>query len=215
MGEGSSSDGRLKRATFGWVARRLSAVLVASLVVAAAPASADTAASPSLRQLAKGLNAAGSPGAVVLVRDSNGVRAGAAGYANLRTKERMRADHAFRVGSITKTFVATVVLQLTAEGTFGLDDSIERWLPGLVPNGQAITLRQLLNHTSGIYNYTDDQAFFNSLARKPATCADSRRARRCRDEARSELRSRPELVIFEHGLHLARACDREGDSDTA
>ena len=103
----------------------------------------------------------------MLVRDSNGVRAGAAGYANLRTKERMRVDHAFRVGSITKTFVATVVLQLAAEGTLGLDDAMERWLPGLVPNGQAITLRQLLNHTSGIYNYTDDQAFFSSLTRNP------------------------------------------------
>ncbi len=103
----------------------------------------------------------------MLVRDSNGVRAGAAGYANLRTKERMRVDHAFRVGSITKTFVASVVLQLAAEGTLGLDDALERWLPGLVPNAQAITLRQLLNHTSGIYNYTDDQAFFSSLTRNP------------------------------------------------
>ena len=103
----------------------------------------------------------------MLVRDSKGVRAGAAGYANLRTKERMRVDHAFRVGSITKTFVATVVLQLAAEGTLGLDDAIERWLPGLVPSGQAITLRQLLNHTSGIYNYTDDQALNSSLIRNP------------------------------------------------
>ena len=168
MGEGSSSRrSKPKRATFGRVARRLSAVLVASLLVAAAAASADTAASPSLRQLAKGLNAAGSPGAVVLVRDSKGVRASAAGYANLRTTERMRVDHAFRVGSITKTFVATVVLQLAAESTLGLDDALERWLPWLVPNGQAITLRQLLNHTSGIYNYTDDQALNSSLMRNP------------------------------------------------
>ena len=103
----------------------------------------------------------------MLVRDSTGVRAGAAGYANLRTKERMRVDHAFRVGSITKTFVATVVLQLAAEGTLGLDDALERWLPGLVANGQAITLRQLLNHTSGIYNYTDDQALNRTLIRNP------------------------------------------------
>jgi len=168
VGEGSSSRrSDPKRATFGRIARRLSAVLVASFLLAAAPASADSVTSPSLRQLAKGLNAAGSPGAVVLVRDSKGVRAGAAGYANLRTKERMRVDHAFRVGSITKTFVATVVLQLAAEGTLGLDDALERWLPGLVPNAQAITLRQLLNHTSGIYNYTDDEALNSSLIRNP------------------------------------------------
>ena len=66
----------------------------------------------------------------MLVRDSKGVRAGAAGYANLRTKERMRVDHAFRVGSITKTFVATVVLQLAAEGTLGLDDAMSAGFRG-------------------------------------------------------------------------------------
>jgi D-alanyl-D-alanine carboxypeptidase len=126
-----------------------------------------TAAPPSLRQLAKGLVAAGAPGAVVYVRDARGSRAGTAGYANLRTKERLGTTHVFRVGSITKTFVATVVLQLEAEGVLGLDDSLERWLPGLVPNGGAITLRQLLNHTSGIYNYTEDPAFSRSMARNP------------------------------------------------
>jgi CubicO group peptidase (beta-lactamase class C family) len=60
------------------------------------------------------------------------------------------------IGSVTKTFVATVVLQLVAEGKLGLDDSVERRLPGIVPNGAAITLRMLLNHTSGLYNYGDD-----------------------------------------------------------
>jgi D-alanyl-D-alanine carboxypeptidase len=143
------------------------AIVLLSLLAVAAPASADVSASPSLRQLAKGMNAAGSPGAVVLVRDANGTTVAAAGYANLRTKERMRAGHAFRVGSITKTFVATVVLQLAAEGVLGLDDTVETWLPGLLPNGQAVTLRQLLNHTSGIYNYTEDEALFRSLVRNP------------------------------------------------
>jgi CubicO group peptidase (beta-lactamase class C family) len=52
------------------------------------------------------------------------------------------------IGSVTKTFVATVVLQLVAEGKLGLDDSVERRLPGIVPNGAAITLRMLLNHTA-------------------------------------------------------------------
>jgi D-alanyl-D-alanine carboxypeptidase len=61
----------------------------------------------------------------------------------------------FRAGSITKTFVATVALQLVAEGRIRLDDSVERWLPGVVPNGENITVRQLLNHTSGLYDYKD------------------------------------------------------------
>lgn len=147
--------------------------LVLGMSVALAPATAAAkpearpAAPPSLRQLAKGIVAAGSPGAVVYVRDSRGARAGVAGYANLRTKERLTADHVFRVGSISKTFVATLVLQLEAEGRLQLEDSVERWLPGLVPNGQGITLRQLLNHTSGIYNYTQDQAFLDAMTRNP------------------------------------------------
>jgi len=58
----------------------------------------------------------------------------------------------FRAGSITKTFLATVVLQLVDEGSLRLDDSVERWLPGVVPNGENITVRQLLNHTSGLYD---------------------------------------------------------------
>jgi D-alanyl-D-alanine carboxypeptidase len=154
------------------VPRRLAFVALA-LAVALAPATAaarpdaDAAAPPSLRQLAKGLVGVGSPGALVYVRDARGARAGAAGYANLRTKERLGPGHVFRVGSITKTFVATVVLQLEAEGRLRLEDPVERWLPGLVPNGHAITLRRLLNHTSGIYNYTDDAALIRALARNP------------------------------------------------
>jgi CubicO group peptidase (beta-lactamase class C family) len=57
-----------------------------------------------------------------------------------------------RVGSITKTFVATVVLQLVEEGKLSRDDSVEQWLPGVVPNGGAITLRQLLSHRSGLFD---------------------------------------------------------------
>ena len=57
---------------------------------------------------------------------------------------------------MTKFFVATVVLQLVAEGKLRLDDHVQRWLGGAVPGGERITIRQLLNHTSGLYNYTDD-----------------------------------------------------------
>jgi D-alanyl-D-alanine carboxypeptidase len=68
----------------------------------------------------------------------------------------MRVADRFRVGSITKTFVAAVVLQLVGEGRMSLDDTVERWVPGLVPGGAGITVRQLLNHTSGLFDYIDD-----------------------------------------------------------
>jgi D-alanyl-D-alanine carboxypeptidase len=57
---------------------------------------------------------------------------------------------------LTKSFVATVVLQLVGERKLSLTERVERWLPGLVPNGSAITVRQLLNMTSGLFDYLDD-----------------------------------------------------------
>jgi D-alanyl-D-alanine carboxypeptidase len=68
----------------------------------------------------------------------------------------MTTDDRFKVASITKTFVATAVLQLVGEGKLGLDDTVAQWLPGLVPNGDHITVRELLSHTSGLFDYLDD-----------------------------------------------------------
>ncbi|WP_380282781.1 serine hydrolase domain-containing protein [Kitasatospora purpeofusca] len=84
---------------------------------------------------------------------------GAAGIADLATGQSAGPDGRFRIGSVTKTFVSTVVLQLVGEGRLGLDDPVERHLPGVVPNGAAITVRQLLNHTSGLFNFTEDERF--------------------------------------------------------
>ncbi|OZM82979.1 alkaline D-peptidase [Pseudonocardia sp. MH-G8] len=67
------------------------------------------------------------------------------------------ASSRFRIGSVTKTFVATVVLQLVDEGRLALDDPIARHLPGLVPGGDGITVRQVLDHTSGIYDYAHER----------------------------------------------------------
>jgi D-alanyl-D-alanine carboxypeptidase len=72
--------------------------------------------------------------------------------ADLSTGRAMRPDAHFRAGSATKSFVATVVLQLVAEGKVALTDTAEHWLPGIVPYGNAITVHQLLNHTAGVPN---------------------------------------------------------------
>ncbi|MEK2494480.1 serine hydrolase domain-containing protein [Kitasatospora purpeofusca] len=84
---------------------------------------------------------------------------GAAGVSDLATGRPAEADGRFRIGSVTKVFVSTVLLQLVGEGRLRLDDPVERHLPGVVPNGAAITVRQLLNHTSGLFNYTEDARF--------------------------------------------------------
>ncbi|WP_380282590.1 serine hydrolase domain-containing protein [Kitasatospora purpeofusca] len=83
---------------------------------------------------------------------------GAQGVGDFSTGAEPSANGRFRIASVTKTFVATVVLQLVGEGRFGLDDSVESLLPGAVPGGGSITVRQLLNHTSGLFDYTEDPA---------------------------------------------------------
>jgi D-alanyl-D-alanine carboxypeptidase len=93
------------------------------------------------------------PGGVLLVRRGDQVNVAATGLAQKSPPRPMRPDLRFRIGSITKTFVATVVLQLDAEQDLSLDDSVDHWLPGLVPRGKGITVRMLLNHTSGIPDY--------------------------------------------------------------
>ncbi|MFG1906427.1 serine hydrolase domain-containing protein [Kribbella sp. NPDC048928] len=104
-------------------------------------------------ELQKGLDGVVAIGAVAEVRDNGKVWRGSSGVAELGKTRKAPVAGRFRAGSISKTFVATVVLQLVAEGRMRLDDPVERYLPGVVPNGENITVRQLLNHTSGLYDF--------------------------------------------------------------
>ena len=79
----------------------------------------------------------------------------AAGIGNLETAAPMSLDDHFRIASITKTFTVTVVLQLVEDGLLSLDDSLEQFITG-IPNGDEITLRQVLGMTAGIYSYIYD-----------------------------------------------------------
>ncbi|MEV6812036.1 serine hydrolase domain-containing protein [Micromonospora sp. NPDC051296] len=89
-----------------------------------------------------------------------------AGVGDLKRGTPVPLDGHFRMGSNTKTFVSVVVLQLVGEGKLSLDDTVERWLPGVVAgngnDGRRVTVRHLLQHTSGIYNYTNDVAVLSS-----------------------------------------------------
>ena len=132
----------------------------------------DDVSRPELQRLMDQMVAAGAPGVVALVNDGrsgrvgdgdegwdrdgherrhgDGVWTGASGVADLRTRRPMRPGDRFRAGYLTVPFVATVVLQLVGEGRLSLSDTVERWLPGVLPYGDQITVRQLLNHTSGV-----------------------------------------------------------------
>ncbi|MEV7727306.1 serine hydrolase domain-containing protein [Streptomyces sp. NPDC087917] len=105
----------------------------------------------------------GVPGIAIEARDANGVWKSAAGVGNTSTGAPRGKNDRFRVGGITNTFVATVLLQMEAENKLRLDDTVDRYLPGLVTgngnDGRAITVRQLLNHTSGLFDFFADPAY--------------------------------------------------------
>ena len=122
---------------------------------------------PALRASLQAMVDAGASGAIGLVDDGTRVSRAAVGAARLDPFLPMRAGDQFRMGSITKSVIATITLQLVGEGRLRLDDSVERWLPGVVPNGSAITIRMLLQHTSGLFNYTDDPAFWAAVNAEP------------------------------------------------
>lgn len=134
-------------------------VALAGPALAAPTGGGHDATRESLRAAVKD----GVPGVTATAKDAHGAWRATEGVGNLRTGEPRSTADRYRVGSITKTFVATVLLQLEAEGTLSLDDTVDEWLPGAVRgnghDGRKITLRQLLNHTSGIYDYTSDEEF--------------------------------------------------------
>jgi D-alanyl-D-alanine carboxypeptidase len=148
----ATTDRHLKRRAI----RRVLGATAALAVLAAPAAAAATPPKPDRAELQSGLDGivtAGAVGALAEVRDEHGVWRSASGVAELGSTLPVPVDGRFRAGSITKTFVATVALQLVAEGRLRLDDRVEAWLPGTVPDGRRITVRQLLGHTSGLYDY--------------------------------------------------------------
>lgn len=144
------------------VAAAITGLLSAAVPAAAAaePPPAQPSAVDGLQERVDRIVAAGSLGAALLVRDGGGTESVAAGLAGVDTQRAVRAGDRFRVGSVTKSFVATLVLQLVGSGDLDLDASVADYRPGLLPDGDMITLRELLNHTSGLFNYVDDAEFY-------------------------------------------------------
>ena len=99
-----------------------------------------------------------APGAVAYVSGPHGTWEGAAGFADVAHGVRMTPDVRSRVGSVSKLWTATVVVKLAEEGKLRLDDTVARWLPGVLHYGNRITVRDLLNHTSGMVDDNDIEA---------------------------------------------------------
>ncbi|MFE4493294.1 serine hydrolase domain-containing protein [Streptomyces niveus] len=150
--------------TFSRTTRRVvTTTLVAALAAVGMAVPAVAAAQPAEGSFQRQVDAVQRTGTVgVLARSTGprGVQFATAGVADAETKRKARPGDKFRIASATKTYVSTVVLQLVGEGRLSLDDTVEDVLPGVVSgngnDGSRITVRQLLNHTSGLFNYTAD-----------------------------------------------------------
>lgn len=113
------------------------------------------------------LTTALQPGMLIsITRGDKVIYEKAKGLANLETREPMDLKMRFRIGSLTKTFTATVLLQLVDEKKLTLDESIEKFFPD-VPNAKNITIRMLGNMTSGLYNYSEPKEFDDSMQANP------------------------------------------------
>lgn len=152
---------------------KCSAVLVVALVGVAAPlpagASGGTSGQAGLRaQIQQLVDVDGIPGVTAVTRQDGVTKRMAAGLADIPGGRAMQPDSQFRVASLTKTFVATVVLQLVAEHQLALDQPIAGLLPEPIPNADNITVRELLDHTSGLFDYSFAPGFDPAAVYTPA-----------------------------------------------
>ena len=155
--ESTSRGRRRKLAAPGAIVACLALALVAA--AAGAKPVAPGSRTAGLQKDLDALVAAGAPGAILFVRDGSRITQLTGGVSNVARKTPMRTGDHFKIASVTKAYTATVVLQLVGEGKLGLNDSVEKRLPGVVPDGSKITIRQLLNHTSGLYDFEVDPRY--------------------------------------------------------
>jgi D-alanyl-D-alanine carboxypeptidase len=144
-------------------------VVLAALAVAMAPAASAATPSERLQRQLDELVAAdgGPPGAIVTLRRGSRMRVLTAGVSDIATRRRPRAIDHMRIASVAKAFSGAVALRLVARGRLRLSDTIGRVLPGLPSAWRRVTLRQLLNHTSGVPDYTRSDAFARQFQTDP------------------------------------------------
>ncbi|MFH8342781.1 serine hydrolase domain-containing protein [Streptomyces sp. AM6-12] len=163
------------RAAVGLLAAGAALAMTAAVPADAVPTPRATGQSPHAAvqdALDRAVSEGALPGATAQITEAGkGNWFGRAGVADLGTGAQQQPQNRFRIGGTTQSFVATVMLQLVAEHKVSLDDSVEKWLPGLVEgNGYdagKITVRQLLNQTSGIFNYVMSSTVLSSVIGTP------------------------------------------------
>ncbi len=114
---------------------------------------------------------AGLPGIAVLIRDKNGTWVGSGGKADIKQNIPMLPCHVSKTASLTKIYIAVLCLKLVEEGQLQLDEKITKWVPdnitSKIKNADKATLRNLLDHTSGIYDFSNNDNFYLALLNYP------------------------------------------------
>jgi D-alanyl-D-alanine carboxypeptidase len=115
----------------------------------------------------------GLPGIVLLVKDDHGFYIGSAGMADIKEGVKMQPCHVSKIASITKFMIGVAILRLQEKGVLSLDDTISKYIPkntlDQIENGnERLTIRNLMNHTSGIYEVIKDQNFYLQVLNDPA-----------------------------------------------
>ncbi|WP_224995643.1 serine hydrolase [Cesiribacter sp. SM1] len=137
------------------------------------PFKADHSRAGDLQAILDKYTAKGLPAAVVAIKDDEGVWEGSSGFAKIENGTKLSPGFVHAGGSITKIYTATAIMMLQEQGRLRLDDPITQYLPPSVTagisNADRITVRMLLNHSSGIPDYIDNPHFrlqwFNNLSR--------------------------------------------------
>lgn len=141
--------------------RAIATTAIGAVCAGVAVPQANAATAPrGLQAAADRMVADGQPGVIVMTRHGNKVSHVTSGVSDKATKAPMDARLQVRIASVTKSFTATVLLQLVAAHRLSLDDTVDKWLPGVVTgngnDGRKITVRQLLQHTSRLNDYVMD-----------------------------------------------------------
>jgi CubicO group peptidase (beta-lactamase class C family) len=156
------------------------------------------------RTMGRAMIASHIPSLSVAIRDHGHVRAiRSYGYANLETCTRVTVRSRFGIGSISKMFTALGVLVLVQRGTLRLDDPIVRYLPEGRGVWDAVTIRQLLTHTSGIPDYADDDNHYPSIELHRSTEPDTSALVKMIAAARLNFRPGSEWAYSNTGYLLA------------
>jgi len=138
---------------------------------ATSPSKHDAASEPAyvpamMREMTEAMKNNAVPGLVILVRSPKGDWSTVLGTAEIGTKKPWTLEDHFRIGSNTKTMTGTVILQLAQEGKLALTDPVGKYISG-VPNGDKITIANLAEMRSGLFSYTSDTKFNQTLDKEP------------------------------------------------